>query len=113
GWGGWGRGGGGGGGGRGAGRPRPGAPPPGRGLGAAALGALGWASYPGLLAPGRAPEGGPHPGRACMLDLVDSYLTGLDGARRVAVLAAVPVKPLAPWPVLEGPGRLHRRGGPR
>src|SRR5262249_37906303 len=84
------------------------APRLGLGLGAAALGALGWAGYPGPLAPGRAPEGGPPPGRACMLDLVDSYPTGLDGARRVAVLAAVPVKPLAQWTFLERRGRFDR-----
>jgi hypothetical protein len=73
-----------------------------------AVAGLAWESYPGLLATGHAPEGGPHPQAACMLDLTDVYLATLDQSRCATILAAVPVKPLAQWTVLERYGRLDR-----
>jgi hypothetical protein len=71
--------------------------------GAAAVG-VGAVLLPGLLAPGHAPEGGPHPQTASLLDLSDAYLDELDGPRRAAVLAAVPVRPMTQWTYLQRHG---------
>jgi hypothetical protein len=77
-------------------------------LGAAAVLGLAWPSAPAVLQAGRALEGGPHPQRACVLELTDAYLAELGRAGRATVLATVPVKPLAQWTYLERYGRFDR-----
>lgn len=74
---------------------------------AAAVG-LGAALLPNLTLAGHAPEGGLHPQQPCWLDLVDFYRADLEQARRATVLAALPVKPMAQWTILERDGRLDR-----
>jgi hypothetical protein len=77
-------------------------------LGGAALAGLAWANAPALLAPGRAAEGGPQPDQPSLLDVTDSYLPELDGGRRVIVLGAVPIQPLAQWTFLTRYGTFER-----
>jgi hypothetical protein len=75
-------------------------------LAGAAVAGLGWATWPALAAPGHALEGGPHPDRASVLDLVDCYLPELDASRRATILSAQAIKPLAQWTYLQRHGRL-------
>jgi hypothetical protein len=75
-------------------------------LAGAAVAGLGWAAWPALAGPGHALEGGPHPERPCLLDLVDCYLPDLDGSRHATILSARALKPLAQWAYLERHGRL-------
>lgn len=76
-------------------------------LAAAALGALATALLPSLGDSPSAPEGGPHPARLSLLDVTDSYLTELSPSRRAAIVATVPIKPLAQWTFLERTGNLR------
>jgi hypothetical protein len=69
-----------------------------------AVGGLALAHFPSLTVDGHAPEGGPHPDRASLLDLTDYYLPDLDEAGRATVLATVPVKSLVQWTYLERHG---------
>jgi hypothetical protein len=74
-------------------------------LAATAVGGLTAAWLPGVLAGGHAPEGGPHPLHPSTLDLTDSYLPELTGARHVAVLSNMPLKHLARWTLMQQAGR--------
>jgi hypothetical protein len=75
-------------------------------LAAAVVLGLGWAMLPATQGLGHALEGGPHPQRPCMLDLTDLYLPDLARVDDVAILTAVPVKPLTQWTFLERYGSL-------
>jgi hypothetical protein len=77
-------------------------------LASAALGGVVLAHLPALAARGHAPEGGPHPAQASLLEVTDAYLPELERASRATVLAAVPVKPLVQWTYLERFGRFDK-----
>jgi hypothetical protein len=64
--------------------------------------------YTGLLAIGRAVEGGPHPEQRSMLDVTDAYLPDLDSSTRALILTTMPLKPMAQWTFLERYGRFDR-----
>jgi len=55
-----------------------------------------------------APEGGPHPDTASLLDVTDSYLPELTGNERVTILSAVGIRPMAQWTFLERYGPSQR-----
>jgi hypothetical protein len=75
-------------------------------LAAAAVGALAIFLGPALLAPGYALEGGPHADHASLLDVTESYVGELAGARKATVLAAVPFRTLTQWALLQRKGDL-------
>ncbi len=77
-------------------------------LGGAAVGALGIALGPALWRAGDAPEGGPHLQRPSLLDLTDFYRDERDQAKRLTVLASLPIQSLVQWTTLERDGRWGR-----
>jgi hypothetical protein len=76
-------------------------------LAGAALVVLTVCLLPALQAPASAPEGGAHPTHLSLLDVTDCYLPELEHSRHTAIVAAVPVKPLAQWTFLERKGDLR------
>jgi hypothetical protein len=70
-------------------------------LGVGALAGLGGLLFPGMIAKGHAPEGGPQAGRPSVLDVTDSYLPLLDGVERPAIYANLPIKFLTGWTLME------------
>jgi hypothetical protein len=77
-------------------------------LAAGALAGVAWAQGPALLGAGHAIEGGPKADRPSLMDLTDAYLPDIAGSGRAALLAAVPIRTLTQWAVLERCGRLDR-----
>jgi hypothetical protein len=77
-------------------------------LAGAAVLALAASQWPALGSPGRALDGGPHPGHASVLDVADCFLPDIERSGRATVLAAVPVRTLTQWALLERCGRLDR-----
>jgi hypothetical protein len=77
-------------------------------LAAGALAGLAGVQGPALVGAGHALEGGPKPDHASLVDLADAYLPDLAHSGRAVVLAAVPVRTLTQWALLERCGRLDR-----
>jgi hypothetical protein len=75
-------------------------------LATAAVGSLLIFMGPALLAPGHALEGGPHTQHASLIDVTDSYVPDVAGARKATVLAAVPFRTLTQWALLQRAGDL-------
>jgi hypothetical protein len=62
------------------------------------------AQGPALWQPGHSLEAGPRPDHPTLLDVTDSYVPDVLASRRATVLAAVPVRTLTQWTILERVG---------
>jgi hypothetical protein len=73
----------------------------------ALLAALVVGQSPALWVPGHAQEAGPCPQHTSLLDVTDSYLPDVMTSKHATVLAAVPVRVLTQWALLERNGKQH------
>lgn len=72
------------------------------------VGGLVWLQGPALSSAGYCLDSGPRPDHPSWVDVTDAYLTDIATSRRTVVLAAVPVRALTQWAVLERCGGLDR-----
>jgi hypothetical protein len=77
-------------------------------LAAATAAGIGIMQFPGLLAPGRAPEGAPMAKGGTALDVTDWYLPYLANSRQAMVVATVPMKFLCLWSGIQRYGPEQR-----